>query len=258
MGTLVLTVYDYQLSLDQARRQRRRRRIMLAGLIVLLVLLANLLVLASMDSPELSIQSMSLDRIDISNNRLYVSLYLAVFNVNSMDSYLSGVEGKVISGGVVLDRFSFDDSVQIGPHVNMTVQYSIAVDDAPLPLSDPVLKVEGKARVRSWIQGITYHYAHSIPLTHSPDLDNQPPVADINGPLFARRGHPAAFDGTDSYDPDGKVVGWTWDFGDGQRAEGARVEHTFLSQGMYTIRLTVVDQMGVRSGTTMELRVLPL
>jgi chitodextrinase len=121
-----------------------------------------------------------------------------------------------------------------------------------------VLRVEGKARVRSWIQGITYHYSHSIPLTHSADQDNQPPVADIDGPRFARRGHPAAFDGTNSFDPDGKVVGWTWDFGDGQRADGANVEHTFLSQGVYTVHLTVVDQMGVRSGTTVELRVLPI
>ncbi len=240
------------------RRHRRRRRIFIASLIVLLVLLANLVVLASMDSPELSIQSMSVDRIDITNDRLYVSMYLAVFNVNRMDSYLSGVEGKVISGGVVLEEFKFDESVQIGPYINMTVPYSIMVDDAPLPLSDPVLRIEGKARVRSWIQGITYHFSHSIPLTYSSDQDNQPPVADIDAPRFARRGHPAAFDGTSSFDPDGKVVGWSWDFGDGQRGDGAKVEHTYLAQGVYTVHLTVVDQMGVRSGTTVELRVLPL
>jgi hypothetical protein len=251
-------VYDYQVALEETNRRRRRRRIFIVSIIVLVILLANLVALARLDSPELTINSMSVDRIDIAHDRLYISLYLSVFNMNNVDSYLSGVEGKVSSGGVRLDDFSFPEVVVIGPNVNLTVQYTIRVDDAPLPLANPVLTVEGKARVRSWIQGITYSFTHSIPLTHSPDLDNQPPVADIDGPLFARRDRPAAFDGTNSYDPDGKVVGWSWDFGDGHHSEGARVEHNFLSQGVYQVQLTVVDQMGERGRISIEIRVLPL
>ena len=225
---------------------------------VLVILLANLVMLARMDSPELTIQSMSVDRIDIGQDRLYISLYLSVFNINNMDAYLSGVEGTVSSGGVELDDFSFDEVIVIGPNVNLTVTYTIQVDDAPLPLANPVLIVEGKARVRSWIQGITYHFTHSIPLTHSDDMDNQAPSADIDGPRFVRRDRPAVFDGTNSFDPDGKVVGWSWDFGDGHHSEGARVEHNFQTQGVYQVHLTVVDQMGVRGRTSVEIRVLPL
>ncbi len=251
-------MYDYQAALEETRGRRRRRRILIVSIIVLIILLANLVVLVRMDSPELTIQSMSVDRIDISQDRLYLSMYLSVFNINNVDAYLSGVEGKVSSGGVKLDDFHFDEVVVIGPNVNLTVPYTIRVDDAPLPLSDPVLTVEGKARVRSWIQGITYHFTHAIPLTHSSDTDNQPPVADIDGPRFARRDRPAAFDGTNSFDPDGKVVGWSWDFGDGHHSEGARVEHNFLTQGVYQVHLTVVDQMGVRGRTSVEIRVLPI
>jgi hypothetical protein len=251
-------VYDYQATLEETRRRRRRRWIFIVSVIVLVILLANLVALARMESPELTIQSMSVDRIDIAHDRLYISLYLSVFNLNNVDSYLSGVEGTVSSGGVKLDDFNFDEVVVIGSNVNLTVEYTIQVDDAPLPLANPVLTVEGKARVRSWIQGITYSFTHSIPLTHSPDLDNSPPVANIDGPLFARRDRPAVFDGTNSFDPDGKVVGWSWDFGDGRHSEGARVEHNFLSQGVYQVQLTVVDQMGERGRTSIEIRVLPI
>ncbi|NIP35389.1 MAG: PKD domain-containing protein, partial [Thermoplasmata archaeon] len=107
-------------------------------------------------------------------------------------------------------------------------------------------------------RGITYHFTHQIPLTHSPDLDNQPPVADISAPRFVRRDHPAAFDGTNSYDPDGKVVGWNWDFGDGYRMTGEQVEHSFYNPGTYQVTLTVVDQMGERGRTSVEIRVLPV
>ena len=252
------TVYDYQAALERTRGRRRRRWILIASIMVLIFLLANLVMLVRMDSPELTIKSMSVDRIDIAQDRLYISMYLSVFNINNVDAYLSGVEGTVRSGGMKLDDFSFDEVVVIGPSVNLTVPYTILVDDAPLPLANPVLTVEGKARVRSWIQGITYHFTHSIPLTHSPDLDNQPPSADIDSPRFVRRDRPAAFDGTNSFDPDGKVVGWSWDFGDGQHGEGAKVEHNFLTQGVYQVYLTVVDQMGERGRTSVEIRVLPL
>ncbi len=251
-------MYDYQAALEETRTRRRRRRILIVSIIVLVILLANLVVLARMDSPELTIQSMSVDRIDITNDRLYISMYLSVFNLNNVDALLSGVEGTVSSGGVKLDDFRFDEVVVVDANVNLTVPYTIRVDDAPLPLANPVLTVEGKARVRSWIQGITYHFTHSIPLTHSPDLDNQPPVADIDGPRFARRDRPAVFDGMNSYDPDGKVVGWSWDFGDGHHTEGARVEHNFLTQGVYQVYLTVVDQMGERGRTSIEIRVFPI
>jgi len=251
-------VYDYQAALEETRTRRRRRRILIVSIIVLVILLANLVVLARMDSPELTIQSMSVDRIDITNDRLYISMYLSVFNLNNVDALLSGVEGTVSSGGVKLDDFRFDEVVVVDANVNLTVPYTIIVDDAPLPLANPVLTVEGKARVRSWIQGITYHFTHSIPLTHSPDLDNQQPVADIDGPRFARRDRPAVFDATNSYDPDGKVVGWSWDFGDGHHSEGARVEHNFMTQGVYQVYLTVVDQMGERGRTSIEIRVLPI
>ena len=230
----------------------------IVGGVVLLLLVASIGAVASLDYPELTINSMSVDRIDITSETLYLSMLLAVDNTNGVDATLSVVEGTVSSAGKRLDTFHFDEDTVIPAHTNLTVQFEVRVDNVPLPLPDPLLTVEGSASVRAWVRGITYHFTHYIPLTHSPDLDNHPPVADIDGPRYVRRDRPAQFDGGNSYDPDGKIVGWTWDFGDGHQLSGREVEHSFLSPGVFQVSLTVVDQMGERGRTSVEIRVLPL
>ncbi|MCW4016794.1 MAG: PKD domain-containing protein [Candidatus Bathyarchaeota archaeon] len=52
------------------------------------------------------------------------------------------------------------------------------------------------------------------------------------------------FDGTGSYDSDGSIVSYAWDFGDGNTATGATVEHTYEDNGVYTVTLTVTDDDG--------------
>jgi PKD repeat protein len=53
------------------------------------------------------------------------------------------------------------------------------------------------------------------------------------------------FDGGSSYDPDGTIVQYTWDFGDGSLATGWKAFHTYAARGTYTIKLTVVDNDGL-------------
>lgn len=248
----------YQVSLEDARRRTRRRRLVMVMAIVLLLLSGSLVAMASLDYPDLTVQSVNVDRIDIPTGTMYIGMYLAIHNTNRVEAVLSEVEGTVSSGGKVLDRFQFSEGVQIPANTNLSVQYVIRVEDAPLPLPDPVLTVKGGANVRAWVRGITYHFTHFIPLTHSPDQDNQPPSADIEAPRFARRDRPSSFDGSNSFDPDGRVVGWTWDFGDGHQTSGEVVEHSFLNPGVHTVTLTVVDQMGERGRASVEIRVLPL
>jgi hypothetical protein len=251
-------VYPPVVVRERSIRDRRRRRIALAAVIALVVLLVSVLAVASIDYPVLTIDSMSVERIDIPASTMYIGMYLAVDNTNSVDATMSRVEGKVSSGGKTLDRFLFDDPVVIPANTNMTVHLEVRVEDAPLPLPDPALVIEGSADVRAFARGITYHFTHNIPLTHSPDMDNQPPVADISSPRFVRRDRPALFDGGNSYDPDGRVVGWTWDFGDGHQMSGQQVEHAFLNPGVQVVTLTVMDQAGERGRTSVEIRVLPV
>ncbi|MCE1187800.1 MAG: PKD domain-containing protein, partial [Ignavibacteria bacterium] len=54
-------------------------------------------------------------------------------------------------------------------------------------------------------------------------------------------GQTVNFSGEKSYDPDGNIVEYTWDFGDGSSEKGKVVNHTYVLPGMYSVLLTVND-----------------
>ena len=47
-----------------------------------------------------------------------------------------------------------------------------------------------------------------------------------------------------SIDPDGRIVSWHWDFGDGSTASIESPEHVYISAGTYNVTLTVRDNNG--------------
>lgn len=51
-------------------------------------------------------------------------------------------------------------------------------------------------------------------------------------------------DGTTSTDPDGQILGWVWDFGDGSTATGSTPPaHVYAKPGSYSVKLTVSDNL---------------
>ncbi len=70
----------------------------------------------------------------------------------------------------------------------------------------------------------------------------EPPVAMFS---YVVNGPTVAVDGSTSYDPDGTVTGWAWDFGDGMTGSGVTTTHTYATTGDYTINLTVIDNTGM-------------
>jgi hypothetical protein len=62
---------------------------------------------------------------------------------------------------------------------------------------------------------------------------------DWNGPYRVQ------FDGNPSFDPDGQVVDYAWDFGDGGSSTEAAPFHDYAAPGTYDISLTVTDDDGV-------------
>jgi PKD repeat protein len=48
------------------------------------------------------------------------------------------------------------------------------------------------------------------------------------------------FESTSS-DPDGSIVNWTWDFGDGSKGHGETINHTYSKQGFYPVTIKVTD-----------------
>jgi chitodextrinase len=72
-----------------------------------------------------------------------------------------------------------------------------------------------------------------------------PPVGMFHIPANASVNHSMVFDASGSFDPDGTIVSYVWDFGDGITGVGAIVVHTYESPGEYTVTLTVTDNAGL-------------
>ncbi len=64
------------------------------------------------------------------------------------------------------------------------------------------------------------------------------------------------FDGSLSYDSDGYIVNYTWNFGDKSMAYGMIVEHGFEDDGIYNVTLTVMDNDGVTNSITKQITVV--
>lgn len=77
---------------------------------------------------------------------------------------------------------------------------------------------------------------------------NQPPqaVARVSTDQAAV-GEPIQFDASQSTDPDGQIVSYLWNFGDGATSNQAVVSHAYAAAGTYTVSLMVTDNNGATS-----------
>jgi hypothetical protein len=80
--------------------------------------------------------------------------------------------------------------------------------------------------------------------TGQPDAGNQLPVADAGPDVNAQVRQNITFDGSGSYDPDGTISSYDWDFGDGKTGTGMIVNHKYRKAGTYVVTLTVTDNDG--------------
>jgi chitodextrinase len=55
------------------------------------------------------------------------------------------------------------------------------------------------------------------------------------------------FDASASIDPDGTIVSYEWDWGDGEKASGKFQDHDWTAAGTYFVKLTVTDDAGLKS-----------
>lgn len=82
--------------------------------------------------------------------------------------------------------------------------------------------------------------------------ENQAPVADFTYTTIELS---ASFDASGSYDPDGTIAAYAWDFGDGSSATGITTSRTYSAAGTYTVALTVTDDGGLTSSVSQNVTV---
>jgi len=83
----------------------------------------------------------------------------------------------------------------------------------------------------------------------------QSPTAVILAPMTAQVSTTVSFDGAASFDPDGIINQYEWNFGDGNTASGAQTTNSFSAAGTYTVTLIVTDSDNLTSSTFRDITV---
>ncbi len=91
--------------------------------------------------------------------------------------------------------------------------------------------------------------AGNLMLTYTVSGENQPPVAVGGNITVARPGEKVFFSAAGSYDPDGEIVLYEWDFnGDGiydwNSTKNGNTVHVYYKEGAYNATLRVTDNNG--------------
>ncbi|UCG44862.1 MAG: PKD domain-containing protein [Candidatus Bathyarchaeota archaeon] len=85
----------------------------------------------------------------------------------------------------------------------------------------------------------------------------EPPVASFTySPSEPQVGEIVTFDASTSFDPDGTIVSYEWNFGDGIDGTGEIVNHTYTEDATFLTILNVTDNNGLSNTTSMSITVL--
>jgi len=141
----------------------------------------------------------------------------------------------------------FEVRVDTGPRVNN----SLATNFTFTGLSDGPHTLEVRAINTAGIVGIPDTVTITITVEYAP------PVASFTySPLTPYTGETVTFNASESYDPDGNIVSYAWDFGDGTNGTGQITTHTYANDGTYTVTLNVTDNDDLSNITSADVTVL--
>lgn len=84
---------------------------------------------------------------------------------------------------------------------------------------------------------------------------NKPPEVSMFYSRVEDQAFALSFTGN-AIDPDGQIVSYEWNFGDGNTGSGKTIDHTFPNKvGVYSVKLTVTDNGGATATTTKSIKV---
>jgi parallel beta-helix repeat protein len=156
----------------------------------------------------------------------------------------------------------------------LTVYFYKADDDSLIKsyTQNPVKNVQNNSRVSikfnlgfdtiySWYviadDGLLQNRSSTfVFVTRKTPPDNEPPIADANGPYSAKEGDFVSFDSSKCYDPDGTIEFYRWNFGDG--SSEILIEnpiHKYEIAGEYQATLTVIDNNGTSDSDVVSVTV---
>jgi hypothetical protein len=103
----------------------------------------------------------------------------------------------------------------------------------------PIFQITITQNPQRWDAGmytITSSPTPSTPENHRPTADGT-----AGEPYNGFVHEPITFDGSRSYDRDGRIITWRWSYGDNTTGSGEIIIHSYDQKGNYTVTLTVTD-----------------
>jgi PKD repeat protein len=145
-----------------------------------------------------------------------------------MEVVLSGAQSVDLDGEIVSYRWTFSDLETISNQIEVRRSYaSPGLYTASLLVTD-----DSGAPNNTALDEVTI-------------LINNPPIAKPGNDVKTNR-HSIPFDASQSSDPDGHALTYTWDLGGGTPPKsGVKIVHTYANGGKYPVKLTVDDGTGL-------------
>lgn len=122
-----------------------------------------------------------------------------------------------------------------------TMEIPWGIDDYIDFANDPGLHVTGN-------QPIAQQFTRNVLAR----LIDKPPVPVIN---YSNHARTINFDGSGSYDPDGSVASYSWNFGDGTTSTQVSPTHSYTNAKTYTVTLTVTDNLGASQTGAVNIKI---
>jgi PKD repeat protein len=152
--------------------------------------------------------------------------------------HMMGLCDEYVGGGLCLDNPIIDPDSIMGQN-----------------LGDP--RARHYTEILEWLTEASKRALIIAPSPTAPYPSDDPPSAFSDGvgivpfvligdPYTVEEGFPLTFDASATYDPDGTIVSYEWDFGDGSTSSNTPTPtHTYGDSGVYMVTLTVTDDDGL-------------
>lgn len=158
--------------------------------------------------------------------------------------------GATVSGAITISATATDDNGI--SQVDFYIDDSLIGSDNTAPYEiiwDSTTVVDGNHNIKATAIDAASQMA-SDSVTVTVNNVNDPPVANAGPDQSAYVGEIVNFDGSASADPDGTIVSYDWDFGDGATGSGVTATYVYLAANTYTVTLTVTDNGGLTTQDT--------
>jgi PKD repeat protein len=97
--------------------------------------------------------------------------------------------------------------------------------------------------------------ANGYSYVSSDDPGNEPPIVNASANPTSGAAPLSVSFTSSATDPDGSIVSYLWDFGDGQSSNLQSPMHTYQTAGTYPAKVTVTDNLGATASKTLNISV---